>query len=516
MGSYKILWVDDEVDLLKPHLIFLEAKGFEVVPINNGRDALEVMGESDFDLVFLDEHMPGMSGLEVLNKLKNLRPHLPVVMVTKNEEEHIMEEAIGSKISDYLIKPVNPNQVLLSIKKILDNQRIRSEKTNTSYQQQFAELSMQIQDELDHEDWVDIYKKLVYWELEFDQSQDKSMKEVLQAQWRDANHSFSTFIKKEYLNWFNEANDRPVQSHEVLKKKVFQSINDDLPTFFILIDNLRWDQWQTLEPEILKDFKLTEKRHYYAILPTTTEYARNALFAGLLPIKIAKQFPQYWVGDDTDEGKNNFESELLGENLKRSGFHIDYSYHKIIHEKQGRNLLEKLNQMNKTPFNAIVYNFVDMLSHARTDMNVIKQLAPDESAYRELTLTWYNHSSLKELLKELSQMPARVIITTDHGTVKVQKAEKIIGDRETNTNLRYKQGKRLEFNRKHIFEITDPAKAGLPQNNLSSTYAFAHDQLFFAYPNNLNYYANHFKDTFQHGGISMEEMILPLIFLENK
>lgn len=515
MGNYKILWVDDEIDMLKPHLIFLESKNYQVTPINNGRDALDEIGDQTFDLVFLDEHMPGMSGLEVLSEIKASHPHLPVIMVTKNEEEHIMEEAIGSKIADYLIKPVNPNQVLLSIKKTLDNQRIRSEKTNTNYQQKFAEISMKLQDRLDGEEWVEVYKQLIYWDLEFDQSDDKSMREILQDQLKEASLGFGKFIKDEYLDWF-VANESPLLSHQVLTQSVFPNLKEQKPTYFIVIDNLRYDQWLMLEPEILKDYKLTEKTHYYSILPTTTEFARNALFAGILPVDIKEKLPDYWVGDEKDAGKNNFEAELLGENLKSNKLSVPYSYHKILHEKQGKSLVEKLSQLKGNQLNAVVFNFVDMLSHARTDMNMIKQLAPDEAAYRALTLTWYNHSSLKDLLTELARTNCQVVITTDHGTVRVQKPVKIIGDKETNTNLRFKQGKRLNFDRDQIFEIKEPQKAGLPQNNLSSSYAFAHDRLFFAYPNNMNYYANHYKDTFQHGGISMEEMILPLIFLESK
>jgi CheY-like chemotaxis protein len=515
MGNYNILWVDDEIDLLKPHLLFLEAKGYSVNPLNNGRDALENLSTEDYDLVFLDEHMPGMSGLEVLSEIKTMRPHLPVIMITKNEEEHIMDEAIGSKIADYLIKPVNPNQVLLSIKKTLENSRLRSEKTNINYQQKFAEISMKINDRLDHEEWVEVFLQLIYWELEFDQSDDQSMREILIDQMKSANHGFASMIKEDYLSWM-QGEVAPLLSPDLMSRRVFPLMEEEVPVFFILIDNLRYDQWLMMEAEILKDFKLAEKSHYYSILPTTTEFARNSIFSGLMPLEISRDHPQYWVGDDSDEGKNNFEGELLASQLTKTHPDRKSSYHKILHEKQGRALVEKISQLMTNDLNAVVFNFVDMLSHARTDMNMIKQLAPDEAAYRALTLTWFNHSSLKELLSELAKVKCKVVITTDHGTVRVQKAEKIIGDRQTNTNLRYKQGKRLDFDRDLIFEIKDPEVAGLPKNNISSTYAFAHEQLFFAYPNNLNYYANHFRDTFQHGGISMEEMILPLIVLENK
>jgi CheY-like chemotaxis protein len=518
MANHKILWADDEIELLKPHLLFLESKGYEVKPVNSGMDALDEVDAVTYDLVFLDEHMPGMSGLEVLSKIKSTQPHLPVVMITKNEEEHIMEEAIGSKIADYLIKPINPNQVLLSIKKILDNQRIITEKTNLSYQQQFGGITMELQDNLDHQGWADVYKKLIYWDLQIDQTEDKSMSEVLSTQLMDANHQFCDFIQSEYPDWISSSiDDRPLLSHEVVRERVFPLIGGKAePVVMIVIDNLRYDQWETLEPEILKLYTVTEKESYYSILPTTTAYARNALFAGKMPLDIAKQHPELWVGEDSDEGKNNKEGELLGNNLDSLGYTGSYGYYKILNEKQGKELVEQVPSMMERPFNAVVFNFVDMLSHARTDMQMIRQLAPDESAYRELTKTWFNHSSLLDFMKALTQFECRVVITTDHGTVRVKRAEKIVGDRDTNTNLRYKQGKRLSFDRKKVFEVENPESIRLPQPNLSTSFAFALEDRFFAYPNNFNYYANHYRDTFQHGGVSLEEMILPLILLQPK
>ncbi|MFT6867636.1 MAG: CheY-like chemotaxis protein [Cyclobacteriaceae bacterium] len=515
--KYKILWADDEIDLLKPHILFLNQKGYDIVPVNSGADALEKIDHEVFDLVFLDENMPGMTGLETLNYIKSTHPNLPVVMITKSEEEQIMEEAIGSKIADYLIKPINPNQILLSVKKILDNKRIISEKTNQGYMQEFQKLSMEVQDLDDHTGWADLYRKLVYWDLEIDNTQDKSMGEVLATQQVEANQRFCDFVEGEYEGWLNDpATDRPVMSHQLLKKKVFPLLSEEKPVFLIVIDNLRFDQWEILEPEISEFFNIREKDNYYSILPTTTAYARNALFAGMMPIEIERRFPELWSGEDEEGGKNMFEKELLEKNLQKEKLDIKFSYHKIIKASDGKQLVENANNLLQNQLNAIVFNFVDMLSHSRTDMAMIRELAPDESAYRSLTKSWFGHSSLFDLLKFLSQKDVKVVITTDHGTIRVKRPYKIVGDRNTNTNLRYKQGKNLAFNADGVYASRNPASLNLPKVNVSTSFAFAREDYFFAYPNNYNYYVNYYKDTFQHGGLSMEEMIIPFVVLEPK
>ncbi len=516
MQQYRILWADDEIELLKPHILFLEQKGYNVTPVNSGSDALEEIDHNSFDIVFLDENMPGMSGLETLNYIKSTHPNIPVVMITKSEEEEIMEEAIGAKIADYLIKPLNPNQILLSVKKILDNKRIISEKTNKGYQMEFQQLAMQVMDAQDFNDWSDIYKKLVYWELEIDDTEDKSMVEVLAAQKVEADGSFSDFVMKNYESWISDPDaERPLLSQNLLKQEVFPKMGDE-PVFMIVIDNLRYDQWKILEPEISDLFTIESEKIYYSILPTTTSYARNALFAGLTPVEIARRHPNWWIDEEDDDKKNQFEKELLEANLTRNRMEGRFSYHKILKADEGRQLSESVSNLMANSLNAIVFNFVDMLSHARTDMQMIRELAPDESAYRSLTKSWFSHSTLLDTLKSLSNRNVRVIITTDHGTIRVNKPQKIVGDRNTNTNLRYKVGKNLAFNEKAVFYHRDAEKIGLPKSHVSSTFVFAKDDHFFAYPNNFNYYARHYKDTFQHGGISMEEILIPLITLGPK
>ncbi len=517
MQNYQILWADDEIDLLKPHIIFLENKGYQITPVNNGSEAVDLCKEQKFDVVFLDENMPGMTGLEALSLIKSNNPNTPVVMITKSEEEYIMEEAIGSKIADYLIKPLNPNQILLSVKKILDNKRLVTEKTNQSYQQDFRNISMAFGDDMDHEEWAEMYRKLVYWDLEIDQTDDQSMAEVLSMQHVEANTNFAKFIDDNYEDWLNEYQDEaPLLSHKLMEEKVFPKMGEE-PVFFIVIDNLRFDQWKLIEPEILKYFNIEEEDNYYSILPTTTAYARNSIFSGLLPDEMAKKHPDLWVTEDDDEGKNNFEDKFLERQLKRKNIPGKFTYNKIVNVNQGKQVLDHVSAMMDHDLNVLVYNFVDMLSHARTDMKMIRELAPDESAYRSLTKSWFLHSPLLELLKRVSTKKAKVVITTDHGTIRVKKPFKIVGDRNVNSNLRYKQGKNLGFKKSNdVLEAPKPERFHLPTLNVSTSYVFTKGESFFAYPNNYNYYVNYFKDTFQHGGVSMEEMIIPIISLTSK
>ena len=517
MQRYTILWADDEIDLLKPHILFLQQRGYDITPVNNGAEAVELSSENHFDVVFLDEHMPGMSGLEALTQIKNVKPNLPIVMITKNEEELIMEEAIGGKIDDYLIKPINPSQILLSVKKILDNKRLVLEKTNISYQQEFRKISMAFQEKMNHEEWADIYKKIIHWELQLEQADNSDMVEVLETQKVEANANFCKFIRKNYEEWLNNPNiERPLLSHLVMKKKVFPEIKQGKPLFMLVIDNLRFDQWKRIEPILAEYYNVDSEQAYYSILPTTTAYCRNAIFSGMMPSEMAKIHPDLWVSEDEDESKNNFEEEFLARQLKKNNLNVRYSYHKIKKLEEGRDLAESVNNLFSSDLNVIVYNFVDMLSHARTDMAMIRELAPDEAAYRSITQSWFIHSPLLEILKTIAEKGGRLIITTDHGTIRVKRPFKIVGDKAVNTNLRYKQGKNLGYEGDKVIAALKPERYFLPKQNVSTSYVFAVEDQFFAYPNNYNYYVNMYKDTFQHGGVSLEEMIVPLIFLTSK
>lgn len=511
----RILWADDEIDLLKPHILFLEQKGYTVEISNNGRDAAEMAQNTNFDIIFLDENMPGFSGLETLAIIKKNNPQVPVIMITKSEEEHIMEEAIGGQISDYLIKPVNPNQILLSLKKNLKTKELVSQKNTSDYQSEFRQIGMQLNDRLDFDEWAEIYKTLVNWELKLDSSGDGGMKEVFDMQKREANTQFSKYVEENYEDWVSGHEDAPLMSHNVLTKKVMPLIGKE-PVFLVVIDNLRYDQWKVLQPLISEFFTIESEEIFYSILPTATHYARNALFAGLMPIDIAKKHPELWLDENDEGGKNMHEEALFAHNLKRNGKQVKMSYHKVIKLDFARKMVDKFNDLLQNDVNVLVYNFVDMLSHARTEMDVIKELADDESAYRSLTKTWFEHSPLKEMLMKIAEKGVKTILTTDHGTIKVENPVKIVGDKQTNTNLRYKVGRNLNFNAKQVAAFDNPASIKLPQENMSSSFVFAKENDFFAYPNNYNHYANYYKDTFQHGGISLEEIIIPIVTLKAK
>jgi len=511
----KILWADDEIELLKPHVLFLKEKGFDVTTVNNGMDAAELVEEESFDIVFLDENMPGMSGLETLSRIKETNPTVPVVMITKSEEETIMEEAIGSKISDYLIKPVNPNQILLSIKKNLENKKLINEKTTSNYQAAFRSIGMALSDRLDFDDWKEVYQKLVYWELELESGSDGVMEEVLTMQKTEANAYFAKYVADNYIDWLNGLGDAPLMSPNVIKERVVPHL-DDKPLFLILIDNLRYDQWKVIAPVLSDLYNVESEEIYCSILPTATQYARNSFFAGLMPSEIQKVYPNLWKNDEEEGGKNLHEEELLQGNLKRLGLDIKSSYNKITRLEAGRKLADNMSNLMNNQLNVIVYNFVDMLSHARTDMEVIRELADDDSAYRSLTLSWFEHSPLKQMLTNIAEKGGKVLITTDHGTIQVNDPVKVVGDRNTSTNLRYKLGRNLNYNPKEVFAITKPEDAYLPKSNVSSSYIFAKDRQYLVYPNNYNHFMNFYKDTFQHGGISLEEMLIPIAVLNPK
>lgn len=509
----KILWADDEIDLLKPHILFLKAKGYDVTTVSNGRDAVDALEHEAFSLILLDENMPGISGLETLSLINASHPEIPVIMITKSEEENIMDQAIGNQIADYLIKPVNPNQILLSIKKNLHSREIVAEQATSDYQQDFSKISMQINMAQSLTDWMEVYRQLVRWELKLSET-DHSMSEMLLMQKRDANSNFCKFVKRNYQDWL-DADDAPLMSPQIFRRRVFPLLDAGEKVCFFLVDNFRLDQWRVVQPLLSEFFNFSEEL-YTAILPTSTQYARNAIFAGLMPYDIATMYPQYWVEEDEDEGLNIHEAELIQTQLDRFRRKDKFLYTKLNDSSAGEKFIRTLSANKDIPLNVVVLNFIDMLSHARTESKTIRELANNDAAYRSLTESWFRHSSALDIFRRLAELGYKVVLTTDHGTIRVDNPVKVIGDRNTNTNLRYKVGKNLSYNPKQVYEMHNPRKFGLPSPNVSSSYIYACNEDFFSYPNNYNYYVQYYTGTFQHGGISLQEMLVPLVTMTPK
>ena len=516
----QILWVDDEIDLLQPYIIYLKGKGYDVITATNGEDAIEVISsqQSAVSIVFLDENMPGMTGLETLQEMKRLRPEVPVVMITKSEEEHIMEQAIGEKIADYLIKPVNPSQILLCLKKHVHQQAIVSEQVQQNYRQEWGDISYMIDTASTIEEWQAIERALSKWDLELagleqEQAGRAGMHSLVEDQRTQANAAFAKWIAKNYENWF--AGDRPLMSHDVMKHAVFPLLDKGEKVLLCVIDNFRYDQWKTIQPLISEFYTVLHEQQYTSILPTATQYARNAIFSGLLPLQIQQMYPQYWVEEGDEETKNQYEKELVQTLLDRYRRRDTFNYWKVNESDFCERVIAQLKGV-QAPLNIVVLNFIDMLSHSRTESKMMRELANDEAAYRSLTLSWFRHSPTYELLRRAAELGFTLVLTTDHGTTRVKNAVQIIADKNTNTNIRYKVGKALNCSSKNVFSIEQPKQVGLPCPNVSSSYAFCAGSDFFAYPNQFNYYAQYYRNTFQHGGISLEEMIIPLVTLTPK
>ncbi|GGG98036.1 two-component system response regulator [Polaribacter pacificus] len=515
MKKIEILWVDDEIDLLKAHVLFLEQKNYHTTTCTNGIDAIDLVSKNNFDIVFLDEHMPGMTGLETLTEIKQLQPNLPVIMITKSEEEAIMEEAIGSKIADYLIKPVNPHQILLSLKKNLDHSKLVSVKTTSTYQQEFRKISMDLALVNSYQGWIDVYKKLTHWELLLEQIDDSAMLGILEGQKAEANNLFFKFIKQNYADFLTDK-EGPVFSHQLLKEYAFPSLSKENGTLLVVIDNLRYDQFRVLEPLFANFYKKQIEHSYFSILPSATQYARNAIFSGLMPSDMEKKFPNYWKNDTDEGGKNLFENEFLTAQIKRLNLNISHQYFKITNLKNGKELADNYQATKQNDLTVVVYNFVDMLSHAKTEMDLIKELSGDDKAYRSLTASWFQNSPLFEIIQKAQKLGQQLIITTDHGTINCKRPSKVIGDRDASSNLRYKTGRSLTYNAKDVYAVKDPKEISLPSSAMNSSYIFAKEDVFLAYQNNYNHYVKYYKNTYQHGGISLEELIIPFAIYSPK
>lgn len=519
MNKGNLLWVDDEIELLRSHILFLIEKGYSVDTATNGEDALEMIKEKNYDLILLDEMMTGMGGLETLSKIKEINYSIPVVMITKNEEESLMNEAIGSKISDYLLKPIRPNEVLLICKKFLEKKEISAAQVSKDYVEDFNLISRKLLANLDYKDWIDIYLKLINWSFELIEHPELELQTTFDDLVKEARREFSKFIEKNYKSWINSEENRPLLSVDVVRKSVIPLLKQGYNVFFFVLDCMRYDQWLVME-ELLRDYFRINKVSYYSILPTATPYSRNAIFSGLFPSEIEKYYPELWThGNDDESSHNRFEKELFEKLLERKKVQLknELKYIKLIDPEYGKNFEQNILSLVDTNLVAIVVNYLDMIAHSRSDSAILKEVAPNEAAYLSLTRSWFTHSSLLKSLRTLStQKKVRIVITTDHGSVRCLHGAKVLGDREALPNLRYKFGRNLKAEGKQAIFIRNPLEYKLPERGLTISYIIAKEDYYFVYPTDYSKYLNLYKDTFQHGGISMEEMILPIITLEPK
>jgi CheY-like chemotaxis protein len=513
----RVLWVDDEIDLLRSHVAFLRERGYHVETVTNGEDAVALVRENLYDLVFLDEMMPGMGGLKTLAGIKDLQPAVPVVMITKNEEESLMEEAIGGKISDYLTKPVNPSQVLMACKKFLEGRKIAGAALSKDYIKEFNEIALALNTGPDYKEWIDIYTRLVGWGLEFDKHPELGLKQTLSDQMRECNLAFGKYVERNYRDWVEQTSGRPPLSLEIVDRYVLPELQTGRSVVFFVIDCMRLDQWLVFE-ELLQEYFTIAREYYYSILPTATPYSRNAIFSGSYPCDVELRHPDLWDKNEDDESsRNRYERQFLEKLLERRKVILkpEPKYIKILDPEFGRSIESTISSYTQSRLTSIVVNFVDMLAHGRSDSSLLKEIAPDESAYRSLTRSWFVHSSLFGMLKTLSRHKnVTVILTTDHGSIRSLRGSKVLGDREASTNLRYKYGRNLKCDDKAAIFVKNPHDFKLPNRGVAVNYIIAKEDFYFVYPTDYHKYLNQYRDSFQHGGVSMEEMILPVIRME--
>ncbi|MEE9162159.1 MAG: response regulator [Candidatus Neomarinimicrobiota bacterium] len=512
----RILWADDEIDLLKPHVLFLEDQGYAVTPVHSGEDAVHAVDEGAYDLVLLDEMMDGMDGLHTLQEIKAGNPALPIIMITKNEEEWLMDEAIAANISGYLTKPVNPSQIFMLCKSMLEKSRIRSDKTTSRYLSMFQELSQRVDTAETLTDWTDLFHELTNWDIEFDEHRDLGLEELLVEQHLTANQRFGQIVAANYRGWLEgDDQDGQVFSHRVLDRFVKPHLEAGSRVVLLVVDCLRLDQWKAMRSLLEERFAIEEAVHV-SILPTATPYSRNAIFSGLLPDEMAKRNPDRWQEMARDESSmNRFEAEFLNEYLQRNGLgEIQSKYFKLITAEEGQRVLARLPEYRSTRMLALVVNFVDLLAHHRAESDVIKEILPDESGYRATICSWLEKSWLRELLETVAEWDDTVVVlTSDHGSIQVDKPVRILADRQTSSGVRYKYGRNLKSSEKGGLTIKQPAEYHLPADDVTTNYVIARDRNFFVYPSDYHRFVRRFEGSFQHGGISLEEMVVPVATL---
>ena len=512
----KILWVDDEIDLLKPHIMYLKNKGYDVIPVYSGEDAIHLVEEETFDLVLLDEMMTGLDGLSTLKYIKGIHPNLPIIMITKNEEESLMEEAIASHITNYLTKPVNPSQILIACKNVLETKKIQSDSAAQGYLKDFQDIGQKISHAEKLENWYEINHRLTDWMVRFDDLGDQGLGEILNEQIGEANRRFSTFIENEYVHLIKEKSN-VITSPKILDKYVMPHLRENKDVVLIVIDCLRVDQWKSLEKILYNSFNIKTEFHL-SLLPTATPFSRNAIFSGLFPDELPRKFPNQWAKMIRDEtSMNRYESEFLNAYLDRKNLsHISMNYMKVIAPEDGQKFANHINAYKNTNLLALVVNFVDMLGHSRSESNVLKEMIPNESAYRSVVCSWMEQSWLKIVFEQISEWDKTVILTSDHGSIRVKKPIQVKGDRETSDGIRYKYGKNLHVSSKVAMKIDSPLDYRLPVIDGATDYILSKDEHYFLYPNNYNKFARRYENSFQHGGISMDEMIVPVGILKGR
>lgn len=511
-----ILWVDDEIDLLSAHIIYLRERGYNVQEAANGDDAIQLVGKGGIDLVLLDEMMPGRDGLSTLEGIKDLNPNLPVIMVTKSEEEHLMDEAIGKKIDDYLTKPVNLSQTLSAVKRILERQKLTEDSLTREFVSEFSRINMLLTGPMDWRDWLQVHIKLSEIDLEMERLRDVGLRQSFRDLKKQSSAEFGRFVINSYGKWVDPGGG-PRLSVNVVEDYVVPLLKEGIQTFFIVIDCMRLDQWLMIEP-VLADYFDIKRDYYYSILPTATPFSRNAIFAGEYPDKVAELTPDLWSNPSSETSRNRNERQLLDRNLAKHGlkFSAEPKYVKVLDYAEGQNLAKKIKTYSSVPLLSIVYNFVDIMIHGRSESDILQEIAPNEAAFRSLVKSWFEYSHLFEMLKKLSSMDCAIVITTDHGSVIGTRGALAHGKKDTSTNLRYKFGDNLNCDAKQAWLIKNPRTLRLPVWGLATTYIIALEDYYFVYPTNYSEYKRHYRDSFQHGGISPDEMILPVSTLRPK
>ncbi len=510
--SKRILWVDDEIELLKSHVMFLRDKGYDVQTATNGVDAVNLVKEGRFDVLLLDESMPGRGGLETMVEIKESDPALPIVMITKNEEERLMDNAIGLKIDDYLLKPVSPLQIYSACKRILDAPKIQENRLSPDYIREFNEINSLVQEDT-WDAWLRVHRRMCAWDREFDQFRNTGLEATHDDQRLNAAHHFGLFVEKHYRDWV-ASGKRPPMSLDVFPRFIAPHLLKGEKTAFILIDCVRLDQWLAIEDFLSAQFDL-QWDFYCSILPTATPYSRNAIFSGMFPDEIARRYPDKWLERiNEDSSKNKYESYFLGEQMKK--LKLDENkmrYLKIYTAAEAGDARKRVQSMMSSQFVSLVFNFVDILTHGRNQSDILQQLLPNESAFRSLMRSWFSHSALREILSDLARAKFKVVLTTDHGSILGRKAALVYGRRDTSTNLRYKFGDNLKAEERQAIITRKPAEFRLPAESGTKNYVFAKEYFYFVYPTNFREYEKAYEGSFQHGGVSLEEMILPCLTL---